>query len=82
MPSRLLSKNIKIKIWKNHNFPVVLCECETSFLTFSEQHGLSGPQQRKISLVFLNTLRMAVDMCQRTLEIVSGCTQWDLKQMD
>jgi hypothetical protein len=36
--SRLLSKNVKIKIYKTIILVVVLCGCETWFLTLKQEH--------------------------------------------
>jgi hypothetical protein len=38
--SHIISKNLKIKIYKTVILPVVLCECETWFLTLGEEHRL------------------------------------------
>jgi hypothetical protein len=40
--SRLLSKNLKIRICKTIILPVVLYGCETWFLTLREKHRLGG----------------------------------------
>jgi len=40
LSSRLLSKNVKIKIYKTIISPVVLCGCETWSLTLKEEHRL------------------------------------------
>jgi hypothetical protein len=40
LSSRLLSKNIKIRIYKTIILPVVLCDCETWSLTLREVHRL------------------------------------------
>jgi hypothetical protein len=40
LSSRLLSKNIKIRIYKTLIFPVVLYGCETWSLTLREEHRL------------------------------------------
>jgi hypothetical protein len=40
LSSRLLSKNIKIRIYKPVNWPVVLCGCETWSLTIREANRL------------------------------------------
>ena len=37
LSSRLLSKNLKIKIYRTIIFPVVLCVCETWLLTLWEE---------------------------------------------
>jgi hypothetical protein len=41
LSSRLISKNLKIKIYKTVILPVVLYECETWSLTFGEDHRLT-----------------------------------------
>jgi hypothetical protein len=40
LSSRLISKNLKIKICKTVNLPVVLYGCETWYLTLREEHRL------------------------------------------
>jgi hypothetical protein len=40
LSSRLLSKNVKIKIYKTVLLPVVFCGCATWLLTLREEHGL------------------------------------------
>jgi hypothetical protein len=40
LSSRLISKNLKIKIYKTVILPVVLYECETWSLTLKEEHRL------------------------------------------
>ena len=40
LPSCLLSKNLKIKIYRTIIFPVVLYECGTWSLTLREEHRL------------------------------------------
>jgi hypothetical protein len=42
LSSRLLSKNIKIRIYKAITLPVVLYGCETWSLTLREKHRLGG----------------------------------------
>jgi len=42
LSSSLLSKNIKIKTYRNIILPVVLCECETWSQTLMEKCRLSG----------------------------------------
>jgi hypothetical protein len=39
--SRLLSKNVKVRIYKTIILPVVLCGCETLSLILREEHKLS-----------------------------------------
>jgi hypothetical protein len=47
LPSRLLSKNIQIRIYKNIILPVVLYGCEIWSLTLREEHRLRmfGPKR-------------------------------------
>jgi hypothetical protein len=40
LSSRLLAKNIKIRIYKTAILPVVLYGCETWYLTLREEHRL------------------------------------------
>jgi hypothetical protein len=40
LPSLLLSKNVKIRLYKTLILPVVLYWCETRFLTLREEHRL------------------------------------------
>jgi len=40
LSSRLLSKNLKIKIYRTMNLSVVLCGCETGSLTLREERRL------------------------------------------
>jgi hypothetical protein len=40
LSSRLLSRNVKVKIYKNIIFPVILYGCETWSLTLREEHRL------------------------------------------
>jgi hypothetical protein len=40
LSSSLLSKNIKIKIYMTIILPVILCGCETWYLTLREEHRL------------------------------------------
>jgi hypothetical protein len=42
LSSRLLSKNLKIRIYKTIILPVVLYGCETWSLTLREEHRLRG----------------------------------------
>jgi hypothetical protein len=42
LSSRLLSKSLKIEIYKTIIFPVVLYGCETWSLTLREEHRLGG----------------------------------------
>jgi hypothetical protein len=40
LSSRLMSKNVKVKIYKTIILPVVLYWCETWSLTLREEHGM------------------------------------------
>jgi hypothetical protein len=48
----LLSKNIKIRIYKTGIFPVVLCGCETWSLTLTEEHRLRVFENRVLRRIF------------------------------
>jgi hypothetical protein len=52
MYSRLLSKNIKIRICKTIILPVVLYECETWSLTLREEHRLRIFENRVVRRIF------------------------------
>jgi hypothetical protein len=59
LSSRLLSKNIKIRIYKTIILPVVLYGCETWSLTLREEHRLS---------VFENRVRSRSEHLQKKLQ--------------
>jgi hypothetical protein len=48
----LLSKNIKIKIYKTIILPVVLCGCEIWSLTLREEHWLRMLENRVLRRIF------------------------------
>ena len=52
LPSSLLSKNIKIKIYRNIILPVVLYGCETWSLTLREERGLRVFENRVLRSIF------------------------------
>jgi hypothetical protein len=52
LSSRLLSKNIKIRICKTIIFPVVLYGCETWSLTLREEHRLRVFENRVLRRIF------------------------------
>jgi hypothetical protein len=52
LPSRLISKNLKIKIYKTVILPVVLYGCETWSLTFREEHRLRVFENRVLRRIF------------------------------
>jgi hypothetical protein len=52
LSSRLMSKNLKIKIYKILLLPVVLCGCETWSLTLREEHRLRVFENRKLRRIF------------------------------
>ena len=52
MPSRLLSKNLKIKIYKTIILPVVLYGCETWSLTLREESRLRVFENRILRRIF------------------------------
>jgi hypothetical protein len=52
LSSRLLSKNIKIRIYKTIILPVVLYGCETWSLTLREEHRLKVSENRVLRRIF------------------------------
>jgi hypothetical protein len=52
LSSRLLSRNIKIRIYKNIILPVILYGCETWSLTLREEHGLRVFENRVLRRIF------------------------------
>jgi hypothetical protein len=52
LSSRLLSKNVQIRIYKNIIFPVVLCGCEIWSLTLKEEHRVKVFENRVLRRIF------------------------------
>jgi hypothetical protein len=52
LPSRLLSKNVNIRIYKTINLPVVLYGCETWSLTVREEHRRRVFDNRVLRRIF------------------------------
>jgi hypothetical protein len=52
LSSRLLSKNINIKIYKTVILPVAFCGCETWSLTVRKEHRLRGFENRVLRRIF------------------------------
>ena len=52
LSSSLLSKNLKIKIYRSISLPVVLYGCETWSLTMREEHKLRVSENRVLRRVF------------------------------
>jgi hypothetical protein len=52
LSSRLISKNLKIKIYKTVILPVVLYGCETWFLTLREEHRLTVFENKVLRKIF------------------------------
>jgi hypothetical protein len=52
LSSRLLSRNVKVKIYKTIILPVVLYRCETSSLTLREEHRLRVFENRVLMRIF------------------------------
>jgi hypothetical protein len=52
LSSRLLSKNLKIRIYKTIILPVVLYGCETWSLTLREEHRLKVFENRLLRRIF------------------------------
>jgi hypothetical protein len=49
---KIISKNLKIKIYRTVIFPVVLYGCETWSLTLSEEHRLRVSENRVLRRIF------------------------------
>jgi hypothetical protein len=56
LSSRLLSKSVKIRIYKTTNMPVVLYGCETWSLTLREKHRLRVGTVNLLSQLSINVL--------------------------
>jgi hypothetical protein len=52
LSSRLLSRNVKVKIYKTSILPVVLYGCETWSLTLREEHRLRVFENRVLRRIF------------------------------
>jgi hypothetical protein len=52
LSSRLLSKNLKIRIYKTIILPVVLYGCETWYVTLREEHRLRVFENRVLRRIF------------------------------
>jgi hypothetical protein len=52
LSSRLLSRNVKVKIYRTIILPVVLYGCETWSLTLREKHGLRVFENRVLRRMF------------------------------
>jgi hypothetical protein len=52
LSSRLLSRNVKVKIYKTIFLPFVLYVCETWSLTLREKHGLRVFENRVLRRIF------------------------------
>jgi hypothetical protein len=52
LSSRLISKNLRIEIYKTVILPVVLYGCETWSLTFGEEHRLRDFENRVLRKIF------------------------------
>jgi hypothetical protein len=52
LSSRLISRNLKIKIYKTVSLPVVLYGCETWSLTLGEEHRLGVFENRVLRRIF------------------------------
>jgi hypothetical protein len=52
MSSRLISKNLKIRIYKTVILPVVLCGCETWSIASRKEHGLRVFENRMLRKIF------------------------------
>jgi hypothetical protein len=52
LSSHLLSRNLKVKIYKTILLPVILYGCETWSLTLREEHRLSMSENRVLGRIF------------------------------
>jgi hypothetical protein len=52
LSSRLLSKNVKVKIYKTTILPIVLYGCQTWSLTLREEHRLRVFENRVLRRIF------------------------------
>jgi hypothetical protein len=52
LSSRLLSRNVKVKIYKTIILPVILYGCETWFLTLREEYRLRVFENRVLRRIF------------------------------
>jgi hypothetical protein len=52
LSSRLLSRNVKVKIYKTIILPVILCGCETWSPTLREEHSLQVFENRVLRRIF------------------------------
>jgi hypothetical protein len=52
LSSRLLSRNVKVKIYKTMILPVILYGCETWSLTLREEHRLRVFENRVLRRIF------------------------------
>ena len=58
---RLLSKNLKIKIYKTIILPVVLYGCEAWSLTLSEEHRLTVLQNSELIIIIIIIIIILLD---------------------
>jgi hypothetical protein len=65
LSSRLIPKNLKIKVYKTLILPVVLYGCETWSLTLREEHRLRVSEKR--------VLRNVVDLKGRKMDHGENC---------
>jgi hypothetical protein len=54
LPSRLLSRNVRIKLYKTIILPVALYECQTWSLILREEHRLRVFENRVLRRIFGN----------------------------
>jgi hypothetical protein len=53
LSSRLLSRNVKVKMYKTVSLPVILYGCETWSLTLREEHRLRVFENRVLRRIFV-----------------------------
>jgi hypothetical protein len=75
LSSRLLSTNVKIKIYETIILPVVLCGCETWSLTLREKHRLKVSENKVLRRIFgPKTDEMVGGRRQFRIESLITCT--------
>jgi hypothetical protein len=52
LSSSLLSRNVKVEMYKTINLPLALYGCETWYLTLTEEHGLRVFENRVLRSMF------------------------------
>jgi hypothetical protein len=90
LSSRLLSRNVKVKIYKTIILPVVLYGCETWFLTLREGHRLrvsenrvltriSGPKRDEVTGEWRKLHNEELHTLYSALNIIRQIKSWGLR---